>query len=83
MESQNRVVRVLTWNIHKGLGLDGRRDLERIVARISRHEPDVIAVQEVDARQRGISSFAILRGGSASTAPRPIRSPRPTGITVI
>jgi endonuclease/exonuclease/phosphatase family metal-dependent hydrolase len=57
-------VRVMTWNIHGGIGTDGRRVLDRVVAVIARHEPDVIALQEVDSRRRKAgerSPFEILR----------------------
>ncbi|HEX2216772.1 MAG TPA: endonuclease/exonuclease/phosphatase family protein [Xanthobacteraceae bacterium] len=44
-------VRVATWNIRGGVGLDRRFDLERIVRTIKRAQPDVIALQEVDSRR--------------------------------
>lgn len=46
-------IRVMTWNIHGGIGTDGVRDLPRIVARVRAHEPDIVALQEVDSRGRG------------------------------
>jgi endonuclease/exonuclease/phosphatase family metal-dependent hydrolase len=43
-------LRILSWNIQWGLGLDGRVDLERIAAEIGqRGDPDVICLQEVTA----------------------------------
>ena len=63
----NRVgttVRVMTWNIHSGVGTDGRFDLTRIVETIARHNPDVVALQEVDSRQTlapARSAFEVLR----------------------
>ena len=44
--------RILTWNIHKGIGADRRYDLERIIALARRHEPDIVALQEVDSHGR-------------------------------
>jgi len=44
-------VRVMTWNIHGGLGPDGLHDLDRILALIRRADPDVLALQEVDSRR--------------------------------
>jgi endonuclease/exonuclease/phosphatase family metal-dependent hydrolase len=41
----------MTWNIHGGVGIDGRFDLGRIVDVIARHDPDVVALQEVDSRR--------------------------------
>lgn len=61
---QAPVMRVMTWNIHGGIGTDGKFDLARIVAAISRHAPDVVALQEVDSRRRpagGPSPFTFLR----------------------
>lgn len=41
-------LRVLTYNIHHGEGMDGRIDLERIAELIRNAEPDLVALQEVD-----------------------------------
>jgi endonuclease/exonuclease/phosphatase family metal-dependent hydrolase len=40
-------VRLVTWNIHGGLGTDGRRDLARIAALLEDMRCDVAALQEV------------------------------------
>jgi endonuclease/exonuclease/phosphatase family metal-dependent hydrolase len=48
-------VRVMTWNIHGGVGPDGRHDLARMLALVRRIDPDILALQEVDARR--------MRGG--------------------
>lgn len=43
------MLRILTWNMHKGIGsLDRRYDLERIATVIEYYDPDVVALQEVD-----------------------------------
>jgi endonuclease/exonuclease/phosphatase family metal-dependent hydrolase len=57
-------VRVMTWNIHSGVGPDGRFDLDRVAKTIQRHQPDVVALQEVDSRQTispTPSAFTTLR----------------------
>jgi endonuclease/exonuclease/phosphatase family metal-dependent hydrolase len=41
-------IRVLTYNIHHGEGVDGKFDLARIAALIKSVSPDVVALQEVD-----------------------------------
>lgn len=46
----SRRLRVLTYNIHHGEGIDGRLDLERIARVIRSAEPDLVALQEVDNR---------------------------------
>ncbi len=42
-------LRLMTWNIHIGIGLDGRLDLARVAAEITAQNPDLVALQEVDA----------------------------------
>jgi endonuclease/exonuclease/phosphatase family metal-dependent hydrolase len=57
-------VRVMTWNIHSGVGTDRCFDLSRVVDTIVHHDPDVVALQEVDSRRTiapARSAFAVLR----------------------
>ena len=42
------MIRVLTYNIHGGVGMDEAIDLERLAAVINAAEPDLVALQEVD-----------------------------------
>jgi endonuclease/exonuclease/phosphatase family metal-dependent hydrolase len=63
MRSPNSI-RLMTWNIHGAVGTDGAYSLARIAETIARHDPDVVALQEVDSRrcQPGEPSpFAALR----------------------
>ena len=63
MKRTGTTVRVMTWNIHSGVGTDGHFDLTRVVDTIARHQPDVVALQEVDSRQTPAparSAFAVL-----------------------
>lgn len=46
----DRFARILTWNIHRGIGTDLRYDLDRIIETIRPHDPDIVALQEVDSR---------------------------------
>jgi len=41
-------IRLLTYNVHYGIGRDGRYDLARIAAVIRQESPDVVALQETD-----------------------------------
>ncbi len=41
-------LRVLSYNIHHGEGVDGKLDLQRIADVISSVKPDIVALQEVD-----------------------------------
>jgi endonuclease/exonuclease/phosphatase family metal-dependent hydrolase len=51
-ESQPQRLRVLSYNIHHGEGVDGKLNLERIARVIRSVEPDLVAVQEVDKNTR-------------------------------
>lgn len=41
-------LRLATWNIHMGVGLDGQRDLQLTAEVIQQLRPDLISLQEVD-----------------------------------
>ena len=43
-------LRVLSWNIHGGVGPDRRYDLDRVVELAAAHDADVVALQEIDSR---------------------------------
>ena len=45
-------LRVLTYNIHHGEGVDGKLDLERIASVIRSVEPDLVALLEVNCKVR-------------------------------
>jgi endonuclease/exonuclease/phosphatase family metal-dependent hydrolase len=40
--------RLLTYNVHRCVGTDKRLDVDRIVAVIGEHDPDVVCLQELD-----------------------------------
>jgi endonuclease/exonuclease/phosphatase family metal-dependent hydrolase len=42
------VLKVVSYNIHHGAGVDKKLDLERIAKLIAEQEPDLVALQEVD-----------------------------------
>lgn len=42
------ILKFMTFNIRHALGLDGRIDLERVIATIAESQADVVALQEVD-----------------------------------
>jgi len=42
-------VRILTYNVKNGLGMDGKTDYERIAAVILTIDPEVVALQELDS----------------------------------
>ena len=64
MNDAGGTVRIATWNIRGGVGLDGRFDIGRIVAELKRFAPDIVALQEVDSRRgaKGLEHpFVLLR----------------------
>lgn len=42
------MARLLTYNVHRCVGVDRRLDVDRIVAVIAEHEPDIVCLQELD-----------------------------------
>lgn len=40
--------RLLTYNVHRCVGLDRRLDVDRIAGVIAEHEPDIVCLQELD-----------------------------------
>lgn len=45
-------LRILSYNIHHGAGLDGKIDLERIARVIQSASPDIVSLQEVDRKTK-------------------------------
>jgi endonuclease/exonuclease/phosphatase family metal-dependent hydrolase len=63
MPEAGYAVRVASWNIHRCVGSDRRRDVRRVAEVILALEPDVIALQEVEtptALTSASSSFRLL-----------------------
>lgn len=46
--SEPLTIRVLTYNVRHGEGMDGRLDLERVARVIRSVRPDIVALQEID-----------------------------------
>ena len=58
-----KTLRVMTFNIHVGMGVDKRLDLQRIADVIIKERPDLVGLQEVDRgvrRTEGIDEIAEL-----------------------
>ena len=70
---------VATWNIHKGIGADRRRDLDRTAAVIGDIAPDLMALQEADTRfgtKRGLLDLkAMARDHGLIAVPMPGADP--------
>lgn len=54
-------VRVMTYNIHHGEGMDGVVDLDRIAAVIRAEDPDIVCLQEVDLGMERTSGLDMPR----------------------
>lgn len=62
-------MRLVSWNIHGGLGRDGRRDLERVASVLREIGCDVAALQEVgDAQRRSSDADHALADHAAHLA---------------
>jgi endonuclease/exonuclease/phosphatase family metal-dependent hydrolase len=62
--TQSESLSVASYNIHKGVGTDRRRDLERTAAVIGEIGADILALQEVDTRfgtRTGLLDLASIR----------------------
>ena len=56
-------LKVISWNIRHGLGIDKIQDLDRICAELKKKEADVIAIQEIDRfakRSKGIDQVEYI-----------------------
>ena len=54
----------MTYNLHNCIGMDNRRDYQRIADAIRQARPDVVALQELDSvtgRNGGIHALDTLR----------------------
>lgn len=57
-------IRVMTYNLHSCIGLDGRNSVQRIAEILHRYDPDFVALQELDAgcsRSGGVNQLEELR----------------------
>ncbi len=58
-------LRIMTYNVHSCIGMDGKLSAERIARVIARANPDVVALQELDAgrvRTDGIDQAHLIAG---------------------
>lgn len=58
-----KTLRILSYNIHAGIGMDKRLDLPRLAETIKKQTPDFVLLQEVDrntARTGGVDQAATL-----------------------
>jgi endonuclease/exonuclease/phosphatase family metal-dependent hydrolase len=56
-------IRVMTYNVHGCVGIDGKRSVERIAEVIARTAPDIVGLQELDLGRRrsaGVDQSALI-----------------------
>lgn len=61
-----RTLRVVSYNVHRCIGLDDRLDPHRVAAVLRRQRPDIAVLQEVDTgldERTGLGQLAILAQG--------------------
>lgn len=51
-EQQQQQIEVMTYNVHNGIGMDGKRDYQRIGERIRTSGAEFVALQELDSATR-------------------------------
>ena len=58
-----RTIRIMTYNIHSCVGMDGKISPERIARVIAQHGPDIVALQELDvgkSRTNGVNQARLI-----------------------
>ena len=72
---EQTTLRIMSYNIHNGVGLDGKRDYARIAKAVLRMSPDVVALQELDSATRRSGGVDILRELSDQTLMHRVYAP--------
>lgn len=68
-------LKVMTYNVRNGVGLDGVRDHDRVAKVIDRQRPEVVAIQEVDSVTGRSGGSYVLGELAIRTAMYPIFAP--------
>lgn len=68
-------LRVMSYNIRNGVGMDDRRDYERTAEAIRRQRADVVAVQEVDSMTGRSGGSDVIRELAVRTGMYPLFAP--------
>src|SRR5262245_216397 len=60
-----KALRLMTYNVHRCVGVDGKHSPQRIARAIAEHRPDVVALQELDVNRArtGFANQASLIAG--------------------
>jgi endonuclease/exonuclease/phosphatase family metal-dependent hydrolase len=60
------IVNIMSYNVHSGIGMDGRYDLDRLASVIGESGADIVALQEVDVHWGGRSQYENMAEALAS-----------------
>jgi endonuclease/exonuclease/phosphatase family metal-dependent hydrolase len=71
-ENKTAGLRVATYNIHRAVGADGRKDLERVARVVAALDADVVGLQEVDSNMRTAGAVDQLQFLARNTGMTPI-----------
>jgi endonuclease/exonuclease/phosphatase family metal-dependent hydrolase len=58
---EKRTLKIMTYNVHGCLGMDGKVSTARIARVIAQYEPDVVALQECYGESRGLQLRAVVK----------------------
>ena len=80
LSTAGATIRVLSYNIHIGIGNDGKLDLERTAKTIMEQKPDLVAIQEIDRNTERTRSVV---GPEYRYVDQPAELERLTGMHVV
>jgi len=58
---ENNSIRIMSYNVHNGIGMDNKTDYLRIADVINRVAPDVVAIQELDSAAQRSNGVYVLK----------------------
>lgn len=76
--TENNSIRIMSYNIHAGIGMDSKLDIERLADIINNYNPDIVALQEVDSVTNRVnkkdmmsefSSYTLMHGYFGAAIP--------------
>nr|CRY95607.1 hypothetical protein [uncultured prokaryote] len=74
-EREKNTLRIMSYNIRNGNGMDGRQDLTRTAEVINRLRPGVVALQEVDSMTNRSGKVDVMARLGAETLMHPVFAP--------
>ena len=72
---ENNALRIMSYNVHNLIGMDGKRDAKRIAEIINDAAPDLVALQELDSATLRSNNAVALAELAAETMMYPVYGP--------